>query len=252
MSDDDATFERLLADAEATHLRGWDWSAVATRYLEDDPPWDYRAEVEARLPGARSLLDLGTGGGELLSGLSPRPRDTWATEGYPPNLPLARARLQPLGISVVAVEDDRLPFPDARFDLVIARHESYDPAEIRRVLRPGGVFLTQQVGGRDHDLLSAALRERPTSSFPDWRADAAAAGLRDAGLDVFDVREALCPARFVDLGAVVFFLRATPWQVPGFDLARERPRLRALHSRMQREGGLASRIDRFLLVARRL
>ncbi|GGL48999.1 hypothetical protein GCM10014719_57780 [Planomonospora parontospora subsp. antibiotica] len=35
------------------------------------------------LTGAPSLLDLGTGGGEFLSGLAPLPPRTAATEGYP-------------------------------------------------------------------------------------------------------------------------------------------------------------------------
>ena len=47
--------------------------------------------------GARSLLDLGTGGGERLLEL----RDDWpprvaATEGYPPNLALAAAAAGPV------------------------------------------------------------------------------------------------------------------------------------------------------------
>jgi len=55
--------------------------------------WNYRNEVKFRIYGISSLLDMGTGGGEFLSSLSPLPANTCATEGYEPNIPVARNRL---------------------------------------------------------------------------------------------------------------------------------------------------------------
>jgi SAM-dependent methyltransferase len=79
-----------------------------------------------------------------------------AAEAWPPNVPVAAARLRALGIAVVqdegAPENDtqhpgrgRLPFRDEAFDLVTNRHEAFQAAEVRRVLAPGGTFVTQQV-----------------------------------------------------------------------------------------------------------
>ena len=66
------------------------------------------------------MLDMGTGGGEFLSSLAPLPDQTWATEAFLPNLPLAKARLELLGIQVVHVDSDfELPFVDEEFYLVI-------------------------------------------------------------------------------------------------------------------------------------
>lgn len=45
-------------------------------------------------------------------------------------------------------------------------------------------------------------------------------------------REELLPAVFYDIGAVALFLRITPWQIPGFDLAGYDV-LRALHRTME-------------------
>ncbi len=161
----DPEFERLIAAAEAYTMEGWDWSALEGRYVEAGPPWDYRAEVTALLSTAQTLLDMGTGGGEFLSSLASLPPECWATEAYPPNLPVAAARLGPLGVRVVAVDDDNhLPLPDAHFDLVINRHESFDPHEVRRILRPGGRFISQQVGGQDNVELNRALQETVTLS----------------------------------------------------------------------------------------
>ena len=46
-------------------------------------------------------------------------------------------------------------------------------------------------------------------------------------------REELLPAVFYDIGAVALFLRITPWQIPGFDLAGYDDALRALHRMME-------------------
>lgn len=249
---DDTEGMRLVADAEAYTMEGWDWSSLADRYREAPPPWDYQAEVAALLPAARTLLDMGTGGGEFLSSLAPLPPETWATEGHPPNVPVAAARLTPLGVRVVALEDERrLPLPDAHFDLVINRHESFDPAEVRRILRPGGIFLTQQVGGRDNIELNEALQDAVSLSYGDWGLATAAAQLRAAGLEVVDEREAVSPGHFADIGAVVMYLRIAPWQIEEFAVTTSRDRLLTLHRRMQAAGGLATSIHRFLLRARR-
>lgn len=247
---DDQEFTRLVAATEAYTMEGWDWSSLAGRYSEMPPPWDYQAEVAALLPAARTLLDMGTGGGEFLSSLTPLPPETWATEGYRPNLPVAAARLAPLGVRVIAVEDEhRLPLPDAHFDLVINRHESFDPAEVRRILRPGGVFLTQQVGGRDNIELNEALQDAVSLSYGDWSLATAAAQLRAAGLEVVDERDAASPGHFADIGAVVMYLRIAPWQIEEFAVAAYRDRLLTLHRRMQAAGGLTTSIHRFLVRA---
>src|SRR5262245_6424796 len=142
-------YDELIRDALATPFEGWDWGVFHGRMTDDgDLPWDYEALVRDRLPAASSLLDLGTGGGEVLASMVPLPPRTAATEGYPPNLPVARARLEPLGVEVVAA-DDALPFPDGSFELVVNRHTPYDPREVRRVLADGGTFVTQQVAGRN-------------------------------------------------------------------------------------------------------
>lgn len=140
------SYDALVAWALAAPMSGWDFDPVAGRILENPPPWDYPALARTLVrAGGGPVLDLGTGGGEVLAGLAPLPDRSAATEAWTPNLPVARARLAPLGIRVYPTGDDlALPFPANTFAVVLARHERYDPVEVRRVLRPGGAFLTQQ------------------------------------------------------------------------------------------------------------
>jgi hypothetical protein len=65
-------------------------------------------------------------------------------------------------------------------------------------------------------------------------------------------REELLPAVFYNIGAVALFLRIriTPWQIPGFDLARYDDALRALYGVMESGTPLKVNSHRFLVTAR--
>lgn len=239
---------------EAQTFSGWDFSPLDGRVSEEKPPWSYQDTARRVLHGALTAVDLGTGGGEVLATLrdayAPR---MFATEAYPPNLELARARLAPLGVTVIAYEANEyvapLPFDDEYFDVVLDRHEAYDSREVARVLRAGGVFLTQQVDSRSLDDLRAFLG----TSWPGPEVTLAAhtRSLREAGLAVEDAHEWSGRIVFQDVGALVYYLKAVPWVVPHFTVDAYERELFALHARLVRGEGLAFSIGRFLIRARR-
>lgn len=156
MTSADARLLERWRTAHQAPVEGWDFSDLDLD--EATTPWSYEQLARDVLTGATSALDLGTGGGEVLLSLADAlPEDTVATEGWPPNLPVARRNLGVRGIAVYEYDaegpDPRLPFPDQRFDAVLDRHEAFRASEVFRVLRPGGRFLTQQVDGRDFEEL---------------------------------------------------------------------------------------------------
>ncbi len=99
------SFDDLVSEALSQEFTGWDFSWLKGRWKSGPLPWNYRQSVQDTLRQAGSLLDMGTGGGEFLASLAPLPALTCATEGYAPNVPVARARLEPLGVQVAAMED---------------------------------------------------------------------------------------------------------------------------------------------------
>src|SRR5208283_3830117 len=126
-------YDALVHEAASQPFAGWDFSYIEGRYTEEEPSWDYREIVVERMKDTRSMLDLGTGGGEFLGSLGPLPPATFATEAYPPNLAIARRRLEPLGVKVVQTSrGDELSLPTGFFELVIDRHESLDAREVFR------------------------------------------------------------------------------------------------------------------------
>lgn len=255
-TDTTKAFEELIAEAESWVMKGWDFSSFEGRWMESKPPWDYREKVVSRLPGVASLVDLGTGGGEFLSSVAPLPRQTVATEGYRPNVTLARDRLKQLGVEVVETycEDNdkvpqlgRLPFKEGSADLIIDRHESFVAIEVFRVLKPSGKFITQQVGSMNlHQLNELLCAEAPEDS---WSLEAAASQLELAGFAVTEKRKAELVSQFNDVGAVVMYLRAAPWQIPDFDVTRYKGKLKELDGVIRERGYLEATATRFLIEA---
>jgi SAM-dependent methyltransferase len=253
------TFEQLVNEAVRAPLAGWDFSWLRGRASTEPLPWSYTREVAGRARAATALLDMGTGGGEVLSTLAPRPRRAVATEAWPPNVPVAARLLRPLGIAVVQDEgapdndsqDDsergRLPFRDGAFSVVANRHESFRASEVSRVLAPGGIFVTQQVDFHSYDelhrLLGLAVPDQPDSWLPLARRQVQQAGLAIERTAAGEERH-----HFRDVAGVLYYLRLVPWAVPRFSLVAFRDRL---HAAWQRADlwPFTIRQRRFLLIA---
>jgi SAM-dependent methyltransferase len=243
-------FDDLIAEAAAVPLEGWDFSWFDGRATEQRPTWGYARLVGKRMAAAAAALDVQTGGGEVLVTIPRPPSLLVATESWPPNVAVAARNLRPLGASVVAAADaPALPFRDATFDLVVSRHPVrtwWD--EIARVLRPGGTFLSQQIGAGSNRELSEAMMgplPPPDRQHPEQIAAAAEA----AGLRVVDLRAESLRAEFFDVGAVVYFLRKVIWTVPDFTIERYERQLRAVHDRIRADGSFVSHPKRLLIEA---
>ncbi len=243
-----AALERLRPAVErARKFGGWVFSDLNIRHLDPDPPWDYFRIVRERARDRRSALDMGTGPGERLAALRDSlPERLAASEEWPVNAPVAYERLKPLGVDVVHCRSLQLPFRDEAFDLVLNRHEELAPAEVARVLQPGGVLITQQVG-RDN---WRELRRR----FPratDWgdQRGAYTRGFTAAGLEITADQQHEYRGAFPSLSELVFMLTVAPWTIPEFDLDRDVDALLDIESDCWTGDGLVLTESRFLIVA---
>ncbi|MDQ1738593.1 MAG: hypothetical protein QOE53_245 [Pseudonocardiales bacterium] len=246
----DPLFERLLAEAESVPVDGWDFSWFDGRASEQRPSWGYAELMGRRMAAAGAALDLQTGGGEVLAGIRSVPPTLCATESWPPNVRIARRNLAPLGASVVQAGDRQpLPFRSGTFDLVVSRHPTVVLwHEIARVLRPGGRYLSQQIGiGSNRELYEFLMGPLP---HPDGNGtERALRELTAAGLVAEDVRHESLEVRFEDIAAVVVFLRKVVWTVPDFSVRRYRARLADLHEQIQLAGPFVSHSQRVLVEA---
>lgn len=255
-----AEFDELVTEALAAPFSGWDFSWLARHSRTTPPPWEYRGRIAALATSAQAMLDMGTGGGEVLSRIAPLAPRTVATEAWPPNVPVAGRRLLPLGIPVVqdegaldnlaqdgAAEHGRLPFRDESFDLISNRHESFLAEEVSRVLRPGGTFVTQQVDYHSYDELARVLGI-PVPPGPETWLPLAERQIAGSGLIVSQTARGEERIEFHDIAGIVYYLRVVSWAIPGYSLPEYRERLRALFDDASAWPFAASQ-RQFLLVA---
>ena len=242
------------SEEENAHIHGWDFSHIDGRYTEEgDLPWSYREAILRYLRPDSRLLDIDTGGGEFLLSLGHPSENTAATEAYPPNAALCREALLPLGIDFrVADGKGNLPFDDETFDMVINRHGDFNPREIYRVLKPGGLFITQQVGAEnDRKLVELLLPDAKALPFPEQYLAIASRKFRDAGFRILEERECFLPIRFFDIGALVWFARIIEWEFPDFSVENCAERLLEAQKLLDHLGCIEGQIHRFFLIARK-
>jgi len=247
-------YEFLISEAERP-FSGWDFSYLGNRIRNAPLSWCYMSEILPLIREVDSLLDMGTGGGEFLSLLLPLPKHTSATEGYMSNLPIAKSRLEPLGVKVCPYEnDENLPFDDKEFDLIINRHESYSPQEVFRILKPGGSFITQQVGDKNDAQLRLILTDKEElENHVEWNLAHAKKELKNSGFKVEKARESLTLTRIFDVGAIVYYFKAIPWELPHFTVEKYQNKLKIIHERILNNGyiDLEANNHRFFIKARK-
>lgn len=241
------------SEEDCAFMKGWDFSHIHGRYSEEsDLPWDYEAIIRSFLKDEMKLLDYDTGGGEFLLSLGHPYENTAATEGYPPNVQLCRERLVPLGIDLRECKDaGHIPFEDESFDIIINRHGAFDPPEIRRLLKPGGLFITQQVGSdNDRELVEMVLpgTERP---FPHENMKEQRAKFIDAGFEILQADEAFAAICFYDVGAFVWFARIIEWEFPGFSVDRCFDKLLRVQETIERDGKVSGTTHRYMIAAKK-
>ena len=234
-------------------IRGWDFSHIHGRYEEENAlPWDYETIIHEFLREDMKLLDYDTGGGEFLLSLHHPYGNTAATEGYPPNVQFCREKLLPLGIDLRECADaSHVPFNDSSFDIIINRHGDFDPSEIRRMLKAGGFFITQQVGSEnDRELIDAVLPglEKPFShnTLKEQRE-----AFEKAGFNILKAEEAFPPIWFFDVGAFVWFAHIIEWEFPGFSVEKCFDRLLQLQKIIETDGKIEGTTHRYLIVAQK-
>lgn len=248
----DDLLNKWLSEEKAAHIHGWDFSHIKGRYEEEnDLPWDYETIIRRYLTPEMEILDIDTGGGEFLLSLNHPYGKSAATENYPPNVELCKNKLLPLGINFKKADakNGRLPYPDRSFDLVINRHGDFNEKEIHRVLKPKGIFITEQVGAEnDRELVELLLTPAPAIPFPNQYLSIIQKSFEEIGFKTLEAAEAFRPIKFYDTGALVWFAHIIEWEFPGFTVQTSLKNLHKAQQLLEHQGSLQAQIHRILLV----
>ncbi|MEA4811124.1 MAG: class I SAM-dependent methyltransferase [Anaerolineaceae bacterium] len=233
-------------------FKGWDFSHLDGRWEGEQQPWAYRQMVLEQLKPDTKLLDMGTGGGEFLLSLGHEPKLCSVTEGWLPNLKLCQETLEPLGVTVKFVEDkNSLDFADSSFHLVTNRHDAFLATEVARVLKPGGVFITQQVGRLNDKDLIEKLTGRFEPEFPEADLAYSIRQLEEAHMQILHAQESFTPIRFFDVGALVFFAKIIEWEFHHFSVEACLPALLKADEEIAKKGCIEGTEHRFVIIAQK-
>jgi SAM-dependent methyltransferase len=243
-------YEYLTKEYNA-QFAGWDFSYLNGRMEQDPPSWDYKKVVEKYFSGKGILLDMDTGGGEFLSSLSNLPKNVYATEGYEPNIPIAEKSLKKKNIIVKPIKEaGEIPFDDEFFDIIINRHGSYKTNELKRALKKGGIFITQQVGGLNGIDINMAF-ETKSMDYIEWCLIKNIEMFKDIGMEIIETGESIGRMKFKDIGAVVYYLKCIPWQVEYFNVEKYIKKLEIMNEIIESVGYINFLLHRFYIIIKK-
>lgn len=245
--------KKFWLEEEKKSFQGWDFSYIDNRHSEEPLPWNYDKLVRQHLTADHILLDMGTGGGEYLLTLNHPYTNTFATEAYPPNYELCTKALQPLGIDVRQVFDDEcLSYENNMFDIIINKHESFDVNEVYRLLKPNGLFITQQVGGLNNKALSKfLLKDFQEITSSNYNLSNSVLALKNKDFTILKSEEYFPKIKFFDVGALVYFAKIIQWEFPNFTVDSCFSKLCKLHSIVKKRGFIESKEHRFIILAQK-
>jgi len=169
--------------------------------LRQPCPWVYSEVVARYLRTVDEVLDIGTGGGERLSNLAGLFGRGLGIDVDPEMVEQAQRASAAPNVKF-GVGSARLEGMTATFDLILNRHAPLELRAIAGHLKPGGYFITQQVGERNMAAVKAALGQ-PEGNPVIGKEEIARSGLRLLAFGEYDVEYVVS-----DIESLVFWLGA--------------------------------------------
>jgi len=243
----------LVADVE-----GWDFRGAEP--VPETEPWCWDEEVRAACTPNARVLDIGTGGGEVFREYTDAFALGLGIDRNADRVRVAQTHTLESNLRFAVMDGALLAVRDACLDVVLARCADYNPAEVHRVLRPGGLFITLQMADQDTQNVFDAFgwgsygtywRSRFASSDLPYRtALDAAADFQDLGCAEIRYDEYDVPQYFRDVASLVLFLKASPLP-ERFDPEAHYEAFASLVREYGGERGIETNAHRELLVVRK-
>ena len=242
-----------IEEEKIAKIKGWDFSHLDGRWTDNSEtlPWDYRTVVLKYLKSEMKILDIDTGGGEMLLSFCHPAENVCVTDGYKPNFEFCKSKLSPLGITVKEGTADSLPYDNESFDIVLNRHGDLSPAEANRVLKKGGLFITQQVGAENDREFVKLLIPEAKIPFPDQYLKVQTERFKNTGFEITEQNESSYTIRFLDVGALVWFAKIIEWEFIGFSVDTCKQQLFEAQAILSEEGFIEGKAHRFYFVAKK-
>ncbi len=237
--------------ADLGELDGWDFSHMNTERAPT--PWNYDEIVSAHLRSDSLLLDLGTGGGEILLSLATECAKAGGIDSSESMISAANRNLDrsnATNVTFLLMDNFETGFSDCTFDVITNRHAGFSELEVDRILKPGGLFITQQVGRNNTLNVLAAFDWTPDSFGVGYWDQSWQEEIQNMGYEVVTSEQYDVDYWFCDIQSLLFWLKSVPLLAP-FDLDRHFRNVERLIASAWSAKGLKTNEHRKLLVARK-
>ncbi len=235
-------------------LIGWDFSEIPKRVKSVGEKWQYADLVKGYLNKNTVLLDIGTGGGEVLLRISKNVKKSYGIDNSKSMITTAKKNLKKCKTKNVKFEladAEDLPFPEEMFDVVLCKHAPFYPEEVYKVLKEGGIFITQQVGEKDKQNIKEIFGRG--QSFNENAGDAMkkyVAELKEEGFTILKMGAYNATEYYENMQDVVFLLKNTPI-IPDFDIEKDYKFLAEIEDKYKRKKGIKTNSCRYVIVCKK-
>ncbi|HSP21203.1 MAG TPA: class I SAM-dependent methyltransferase [Planococcus sp. (in: firmicutes)] len=230
---------------------GWDFSGLKSE--SEGVAWGFYSEAAKYSTPGSIVLDIGTGGGENVMQLAESCAFVVGIDLSEAMVETARANLQKAkcrNVRFLRMAAESLYFPEGFFDMVTSRHCPYDAVEAERVLKAGGIFLSQQVSEGDKENLKQAFGRGQAFGQPDgtfkerYINELSDAGFTDIESYSYDAAE-----YYQEPEDLLFLLHHTPI-IPNFgEEPQDMEKFNKFILQNQYSKGIRTNSKRFLLIA---
>lgn len=229
---------------------GW-----SKRKLDLTTEWgDFYELVKKRLRGDEVVLDTGTAEGNHFLRLAPYIKKGVGVDLEPGMIKLAKQNKKKYKIKNILfriMDANKLEFPEAVFDVVTNKHSSINFQEVYRILKKGGLFITQQVHETDKLNLKRAFGrgqdfcKKAGKLLAEYKREA-----RRVGFQNIQSRISNIPCYFASRKKLIAFLNKAP-TVPDFGQGDDYQILKKFIQKNKTSKGIKSNTSRFLLEMRK-
>jgi hypothetical protein len=135
--------------------------------------------------------------------------------------------------------------------VIINRHTGYTISEVYRILKPGGYYITQQLGGLTTVNLSMIMQGEKATKLLNWNLKVFKERMVEEGFEITDEADELNFSRFYDIGAIVYHLITCPWTIDDFTPEKYRTELLYLHKYIEKHGYFDMLYEWLFVIARK-
>lgn len=127
---------------------GWNFSSLKCKTI-DNSAFHYFDEINKEGEG-KIILDIGTGGGEKILNNLKNAKLIIGTDFSKEMINRAKENAKDRNdVMFFEMDSNEIKFPNDFFDIVCARHTPFNSVEVFRVLKSGGLFISEQIDEED-------------------------------------------------------------------------------------------------------